>query len=154
MATTKNKTITSQYRFAKFITKVLNELKLDDKESFARRRFLRLLNAFVIDITAEERELRSKSCEKDAKGELKVADGAFVFKTATARKEFNKAWEALGESSFTFDVLPSNEADIKAVISILQAEVKKYTDDKKGIFTAAEYERVEDIKEFIDSLNA
>ncbi len=148
----KNNKITAEYRFAKLVTDFLNDLVLDDKskECFARRRFLRLLNDYVLDITAEQKDLRAKSCEKDAKGELKIQDGSYVFKTPTARREFNRAWEALGKATFTFDVLPSNEEDLKMVKKILEEENNRYYEDKKGKFKGQEYDKWFDLKEFID----
>ncbi len=152
MVTTNKKIVTVQYKFIKFITNILAPLKLSDKEGFARRRFLRMFGEFQIDIDSEQKDLRARCCEKDAKGALKVEDGGYVFKNLTARKNFEKEYRALGENTFVFEVSAANEADLKVVKKILNTEITKIEDEKKGEYDAGEYSKLEDLKEFVELL--
>lgn len=140
--------ITIPNQFLNFINSTLNKLQLNEKESSARRRFLRSLQLFDLNLDADRKALKGKLCEKDEAGNLKVANNEYVFKNAEIRKSFEAEWLKLNDQTFTIEVSESNEADLKAVKAILEAEVVKFRKEHKD-FNAGDFDYVANIEELI-----
>jgi hypothetical protein len=135
-----------------FIQRTIAGLQIEGQRSYARRRFLRELKPFMLDLEAEQKELKLKYCEKD--GEVpKEKDGNFIFKPQK-EKELEAKWADLNDVVVKIDVTPANEADITTVSGILSDEVARYEAEKKDKYTASEYDYVEVLKECIASLVA
>lgn len=134
-----------------FIVKVLESFKLEGKIAFARRRFLKFVRVALLELEAEQEDLRIKYCDKDSAQNPKIRNDAYVFK-AKNRVLLEKDAEKLGQFEVVIDVLPSNEEDIKAVKTVFEDELQKFQKLKDGKYNADEFEYTATIEEIIEAL--
>ena len=137
-------------RYLNFIVNSLSALKLDEKESSARRRFIRDLSPIRIANEVDQKELRGRLCEKDEKGNLKVVDNEYCFKNVIIRKSFEEEWEKLNVATFELQT-DGREKDIETIKKIINDEINKYKTAHKN-FSDSEYDYVSSLQEFVDLL--
>lgn len=141
-------------RLKKEILSPLNEslsrLKLDIKESSARRRFLRAIKDVVVDKEETVNELNKKYAKKDPDGEPKIIttespiQPGIKIQSYSYTKEnaitLDKEVSELLQEWVSVDVTPSFEQDLPAIISILDKEAKRFAEEKKETMSAKDFE--------------
>lgn len=128
----------------------LSKLKLDIKESSARRRFLRAIRDAVVDKEETVNDLGKKYAKKDPDGEPKIitSDNPYIPGAKTQSYSYskenaitlNKEVAALLEEWVTIDITPSYEQDIPVIISIMDKEAKRFAEEKKESMSSKDFE--------------
>ena len=131
---------------------LIGKLKIDEKQSSARRRFLRDLRAFQSDLDDARKELQMKYGTKDDKGELKTNADNTVKYAPDKAKALEKEWNALNDEVITIDVTPANDRDIAVMTAIIANEQKRFILDKKNTFTADDFEYTATLEELAEML--
>lgn len=143
-------TIKIKTKYLFFTETVLKRLNLDVKDALVRRRFLKLLKPALLNAEIDRSDIIKQYCEKDEAGNLKVADGEYVFRSKEQRKTFEAVMTDELNDENEIDI-SGNELDTATVVAILTQEVVAAKKDKTQ-FTADEYEYIENINELILTL--
>lgn len=149
----KQKLIKFENSYLAFIYTYLSSLSLDVKLSSARRRFVRDIKVFLQDLEEEQKALREKYADKDEKGDPVIKDNQYVVKNENVKK-LRTDMETLMKEENTLEVSQANEKDIKAMKKLLEDEATKFEKEKKGKFSADDFELLETLREFAILLEA
>jgi hypothetical protein len=127
------------------ISRTLNPLPLDMKQSSARRRFMRILKPFLEDIDLEGDELKKKFAEKEADGSIKSIAGKIQY-TPANRKLVDVEFEKLESLEINVD-FAGHEEDKKVCLDIIDAEIKRIEDATGGKVSSEIFDQLEIMKE-------
>jgi len=134
-----------------FLSAVTSNLKLDNAESAARRRFGKVLKNYLEALEDSRKDLQKKYYDKSADGEPLMVAGEYQYSLKN-KKSLNQAWEALNNEVVVIDVLPSNERDIPVVSGILSKEIARVEELNKDGFNSSDFEYFETLKETVEAL--
>ena len=146
--------ITLTNREVNLLNIFLRDLKLEDKEAFARRRFIRQINGFVQDLEDERMILNEKfATKKDGKPVLNENKDGYEYTTEN-KKLLNKEWDKLNELTFNMEVSDANEPDVMMIVNVVTRETNKIVEKNEKKMDYLTHDLVATMQEIVEKLVA